>query len=189
MLFQSLSALCLAPGGSGSIWKYLGALVRSTGVPGRFACGFWTALHFADVYLNWLQEMIESNSGCTQRCWSTEYRHELEGNIQVGMVIGSETNINWHVSGTLGFWPTNFEMHLNIKIEGTQRFTWSAGSCKHRATQGGCNASSVELLFEMITKWTQRWTWRVWSFEVRDSLWGDDEGSWDIHLDALLELD
>jgi len=34
MLLQSLRALCLAPGGSGSVWKYLEALVRSPGVSG-----------------------------------------------------------------------------------------------------------------------------------------------------------
>jgi len=49
MLLQSLTALCLAPGGPGSIWKYLGALVRSAGVSERFAYGFRTDLHFADV--------------------------------------------------------------------------------------------------------------------------------------------
>jgi len=49
MLWQSLRALCLAPGGPGSIWNYLGAPVRSTGVPRRFAFGFRTDLHFADV--------------------------------------------------------------------------------------------------------------------------------------------
>jgi len=49
MLLQSLSALCKAPGGPGSIWKYLEALVRDTGVSGRSACGFPTDLHFADV--------------------------------------------------------------------------------------------------------------------------------------------
>jgi hypothetical protein len=49
MLLQSLRALCKAPGGAGSIWKYLAALVRATGVPGRFAYGFWTELHFADA--------------------------------------------------------------------------------------------------------------------------------------------
>jgi len=48
MLLQSLRALCLAPGGSGSVWKYLEALVRSPGVSGRIACGFRTELHFAD---------------------------------------------------------------------------------------------------------------------------------------------
>jgi len=48
MLFQSLRALCLAPGGPGSIWNHLGAPVRSTGVSGRFVCGFRTDLHFAD---------------------------------------------------------------------------------------------------------------------------------------------
>jgi len=49
MLLQSLSALCKAPGGAGSIWKYLEALVRATGVSGRFAHGFRTELHFADL--------------------------------------------------------------------------------------------------------------------------------------------
>jgi len=49
MLLQSLSALYLAPGGSGSVWKYLEALVRLPGVSGRIACGFRTELHFADV--------------------------------------------------------------------------------------------------------------------------------------------
>jgi len=48
MLLQSLRALCLAPGGSGSVWKYLEALVTSPGVSGRIACGFRTELHFAD---------------------------------------------------------------------------------------------------------------------------------------------
>jgi len=48
MLLQSLRALCFAPGGPGSIWNYLGAPVRTTGLSGRFACGFRTDLHFAD---------------------------------------------------------------------------------------------------------------------------------------------
>ena len=49
MLLQSLRALCLAPVGSGSVWKYLEALVRSPGVSGRIACGFRTELHFANA--------------------------------------------------------------------------------------------------------------------------------------------
>jgi hypothetical protein len=49
MLLQSLRALCFAPEGPGSIWNYLGAPMRSTGVTGRVACGFRTDLHFADV--------------------------------------------------------------------------------------------------------------------------------------------
>jgi hypothetical protein len=49
MLLQSLRALCFAPGGPGSIWNSVGAPVRTTGVSGRFACGFRTDLHFADV--------------------------------------------------------------------------------------------------------------------------------------------
>jgi len=49
MLLQSLRALCKAPGGPGSIWKYLQALVKATGVSGRCVCGFRTNLRFADV--------------------------------------------------------------------------------------------------------------------------------------------
>jgi len=49
MLLHSLCALCFAPGRPGSMWIYWGEPVRSTGVSGRFACGFRTDLHFADV--------------------------------------------------------------------------------------------------------------------------------------------
>jgi hypothetical protein len=49
MLLQSLSALCKAPGGAGSIWEYLEAVMRAARVSGRFAYGFRTKLHFADV--------------------------------------------------------------------------------------------------------------------------------------------
>jgi len=49
MLWQSLRALCLAPGGPGSIWNQFGAPVRSTGVSRWFACGFRTDLHYADA--------------------------------------------------------------------------------------------------------------------------------------------
>ena len=48
MLLQSLRALCKAPGGAGSIWEYLDAVVRATRVSGRFAYSFRTGLHFAD---------------------------------------------------------------------------------------------------------------------------------------------
>ena len=51
MLLQSLRALCLAPGGSGSVWKYSEAMVRSPGVSGRIAYAFWTELHFADFLM------------------------------------------------------------------------------------------------------------------------------------------
>jgi len=49
ILLQSLRALCLAPAGPGSIWKYLEALVRSPRVAGRFAGSFQTDLHFTDA--------------------------------------------------------------------------------------------------------------------------------------------
>ena len=54
MPLQILRTLCLAPGGPGSIWKYLEVLVRATGVLGRFVFGFRTDLHFADIILSCL---------------------------------------------------------------------------------------------------------------------------------------
>ena len=48
MLLHSLRLLCSASGGSGSIWKYLEALVRLNGMSGRFGCSFRTDLDFAD---------------------------------------------------------------------------------------------------------------------------------------------
>jgi hypothetical protein len=48
MLLQILRALCKALEGAGSIWKCLAALVRATGVLGRFAYGFRTEIHFTD---------------------------------------------------------------------------------------------------------------------------------------------
>jgi len=63
MLLQSLRALCVAPGRHGSIWKYLGARVRSTGVSGWFVCGFWTDLHFADASDDWVHMYSDRDLG------------------------------------------------------------------------------------------------------------------------------
>jgi hypothetical protein len=58
MLLQSLRALCKAAGGVGSIWEQLEAVVRATGVSGRYVYGFWTELHFAD------HDMLTANNKC-----------------------------------------------------------------------------------------------------------------------------
>jgi len=49
ILLQHLRSMCLTSEGSGRDRNPLDVPARSTGVPGRFACGFWTILHFADV--------------------------------------------------------------------------------------------------------------------------------------------
>jgi len=61
MLLHSLKALCNAPGGAGSIWEYLEAVVRATRVSGRVAYGFRTELHFADV------QILHSYCGLSER--------------------------------------------------------------------------------------------------------------------------
>jgi len=55
MVLQSLRALCKAREWAGSIWKYLEALAMAAGVSDRLANGFWTEIHFADIYANQLQ--------------------------------------------------------------------------------------------------------------------------------------
>jgi hypothetical protein len=54
MLLYSLRVICKPPGEAGNNWKYWEAVVRATGVSGRFAYDFRTELHFADdgVMLN-----------------------------------------------------------------------------------------------------------------------------------------
>jgi len=60
MLLQSLRALWQALGRPGNVWKYLEALGRATGVSGRFACGFWTNLHFSGVVFTvWWKYVIK----------------------------------------------------------------------------------------------------------------------------------
>jgi hypothetical protein len=49
LLLQSLRLIYFDPGGPGSIWKNSAALVRSTGVSGKFSCGFQTGLVFTGV--------------------------------------------------------------------------------------------------------------------------------------------
>jgi hypothetical protein len=48
-LLQSVIALCNAPGGVGTIWKYLEALVRAAGVAESCAYGLQTELYLAEV--------------------------------------------------------------------------------------------------------------------------------------------
>ena len=92
MLLQSPRAYCKAPGGAGSIWKYLEALVRATGVPGRFASGFRNELHFADDLVNsemHLEAEIDSVGRYTWRPCSIK-TGEVHGGGRSGGVTEAE---------------------------------------------------------------------------------------------------
>ena len=77
---------CKAPGGAGSIWKYLEALVRATGVSGRFAYDFQTKLHFADVWV-WLSQstsiMDNRSSPTIWMIFNCNYINNKGGNRQI----------------------------------------------------------------------------------------------------------
>ena len=92
MLLQSLRALCFAPGGAGSIWNYLGAPVRSTGVSGRFACGFRTDLHFADVPP--VETGLLDQSAPPLWCWNTSDRTTGGVSRPVERFVGSFRQAN-----------------------------------------------------------------------------------------------
>jgi len=59
MLLVYPRPLRLASGELGRIWKYLGAPVRLTGVPWRFAYDFRTVLHIADEGIFMAFEIIQ----------------------------------------------------------------------------------------------------------------------------------
>jgi hypothetical protein len=85
MLLHSLRALWKAPGGAGSIWKYLEALARATGVFERFAYGFRTELCFADGGLSsalpglasGLPDLSSALSGAPRRTQSSLWHSEV----------------------------------------------------------------------------------------------------------------
>jgi len=86
MVLQSMGALCVAQGGSGSFWKYNKALVGSTGVAGRFACGYPTDFHFADVHLG---NCVHTSVVSRHYAATIDHPHVMITNTQLCQVITS----------------------------------------------------------------------------------------------------
>jgi hypothetical protein len=81
--------------------KYLEALVRATGVFGRFGCSFRTELHFADVVrLMGKQTMM---GGCCTRCMLCSVYGVHGVWCTLSMVYG--------VYGVLGVWYTQYMLY------------------------------------------------------------------------------
>jgi hypothetical protein len=70
MLLHSLRAICITPGGAGSVWKCLEELASTTGVSERFVYGFRTELHFVDG-AGWGQVRMSININQPLVEWST----------------------------------------------------------------------------------------------------------------------
>jgi hypothetical protein len=91
MLLYSVRALCKAPGGVGSIWKYLEALTRATGVSGRFAYSFQTELHFADMRRRMLrvvrQEVVKRREEMMEREYARRLRTEIGRGSRIGNLL------------------------------------------------------------------------------------------------------
>jgi len=86
ILLQRLSAHWKAPGGAMSISKYLDVLVRATEGSGRFAYGFQSNLHFADLP-QCTSKITRSHSPCWHHeglivylftCWNHSHMVSLQ---------------------------------------------------------------------------------------------------------------
>jgi len=95
---------------------------------------------------------------CTWRPRSSELRYALGGRDRV-----------------------NSEMHLEARIEWTQRCTWRPWSCE----LGGRNRASLEIHLVAVIERVWRCTWRMWSSEFGDALGGQDEVRLDEYLEAV----
>jgi len=120
ILFQSLRALCKAPGGAGSIYKYLEALARATGVFGRFAYGFETELHFADGLGNGRvkdkNERDESRWEIIFRNWDIRKFH-VHVNLPF-LILQAQVLIRWEITLIQGLVHTirhNIPLISNIR--------------------------------------------------------------------------
>jgi len=72
-------------------------------------------------------------------------------------------------------------MHLEARIEWTQRCTWRPRSCE----LGGRNRASLEIHLVAVIERVWRCTWRLWSTEFGDALGGRDEVRLDEYLEAV----
>jgi len=125
MLSQSLSALCLAPGGPGSRRKYLEAQVKSTGVTGRFARTFQTKYHFADVQIR-------------RSRW-------LLGAIPAGITKGKRNPTMWNVRAGAVAVVTAEEYHREV-TEMT-----ASGSARHEGRAWSTGLGSIVMYWLIQT--------------------------------------
>ena len=81
----------------------------------------------------------------------------------------------WLAAG--GAWE-QFEVHLQMMIEWTQRCNWRPWSCEIGVTLGGRDWVNSGMRMETIIEWLWRWTWRPRLSELRDALGGRNQVIW-----------
>ena len=79
------------------------------------------------------------------------------------------------------------EMHLEARIEWTQRYTPRPWASEFGDAHWGRDPASLEMQLETDIEWTQRCTWRPWSSEFGDALRGRDRVNSEMHLEAVIE--
>jgi len=78
-----------------------------------------------------------------------------------------------------GAWE-QFELHLKMTIEWTQRYTPRQWSSEFGDALEGGNREYLEIHLEAVIEWTQRCTWRPWLSEFGDALGGHDRARLEI---------
>jgi len=138
----------------------------------------YVSTHLHTVYLDWLHAVLECNSWCAWRWWSSELRDTPGGRDCVNSEMHLEAVIKrgWRCTGRP--WSSELRdalggrnrarlvMHLEGMNEGVWRYTWKPRSCE----LGRLNRASLEMHLYPEMEWTQRCTWRPWSSEFGDAL-------------------
>jgi len=124
----------------------------------------YIATHLHRVYLDWLQEVLPSNSRCTWRWWSSELTYTLRGLDRASL-----------------------EMQLEAVIEWTQRCIWRPWSSTFGDGLGDQDGVNSEIHSEALTERVSKYTWRPGSSELRDALRGCERASLEMHLQAIIE--
>jgi len=144
------------------------------------------ATHLHTVYLDWLQAVLERNSRCAWKWWSSELRDTLWGRerdtseMHLEAVIERIWRYSWRPwlselrSALQGHDWGSLEMHLEAMIV----WTWRPKSSECGDRLGGCDWGSLATILEAMIDWVRRCTLRPWSREIGRVLGG---GRWMVH--------
>jgi hypothetical protein len=115
----------------------------------------YIATHLNTVYLDWLQAVLQSNSRCAWKWWSSELSDKIWGCDRVSL-----------------------EMHVDATIERIWRNTWRQWSHENWDGHQDRDRATLEIHLEAVIKPVWRCTCRPSSCELR----GCERASLELHL-------
>jgi len=107
--------------------------------------------------------------------------------IYVSMYLYIATHLHGMCGLAAGSAWEQFELHLKMTIEWTQRYTPRTWSSQFEDALGGRNWASLNIYLKDVIERVWRCTWRPWSSEFGDALGGSDRASLEMHLEAVIK--